>query len=734
MPDLPGDLESLSSDDLTILGALALDVRFRRYEELVSLFDEAGVDTLAGRRFSVEAVKDAVARLQAQRWAEAEVHPAGRQWRLAGPVQEQVLEFLLRTRVALLPALARVLVEGAADRWWIGNLSLLFLAVVAQDARGASQAWASLVRSWAYEEPVGEDLTRIGLILRVAARNGLWASFPVAQKLRLVDLRARAAVSMGIPPRDLPALVRSVTAEPQVRQALDGWEAAASLVAGDLGRVRALSAFDNPPETVRGAAVLARWLAGDEPGALADLDALLAFRREQTGAKQEWFVPGPLFPLLACLALARDRAPVTKVKSWSVDHAPSFQGTAGILWALFRHRGKADAWDLAQNDISKIRLSGALDVLLVEVGALWLAPSTPGKGSRTAEGLEVLFERQGAPWYRLEAARVMARRASRPGVATSLVQSLQGQVGMTGGLVPLMDGEAPWEATLKRLADLNFDKAVTTRSTTDEVLCWLVDPDRALVEPVLRKPLRGGGWSAPKKAPVSRLAKGDHPSIQPEDRPALRAFRDGSFGWELDDKAALEALAGHPRLFFADRPDTGLTLEAVEAELRVEEGPLGLVFSFSVDLNPETAQLSKVAPDRWQVVVVGEKLKKVADVVGPRLVLPPEARSRVVGVLGSLAVGVPVRSPLLREGDRAETLVADPRPVLLLAPLGPGVSVEVHVRPLGPQTPLLRPGEGPTLVHGRVEGRVLTATREIRDELKAWSALLARCPNLDAWS
>jgi len=732
------DWSSLSSDLLLPLATLALSEDPLRSDEVATVLQRSGVPPGEGGHWSDGRIKKELVRLFDEGFLEA----VGYEWSLLPLEKPRVLAALRAVDPGRLKMLARKLTGDALLHCWDFPTSLLAfsLAVVSEDASLLERAWKKLRTE--SDDPYSNqvdtvsagDQTLVGVLLRHALTNGVWKTLAPDQKVWLVGLRASGAIRHGVPARELPSALGEGETDPELRAALTDWEALGLLVAGDLEGAASVASAEKT-DTQKGILVLVRWLNGLEAGALSKLDGLLADRARRCQTKAEAFVPGPLFPFLACLALAHGRASTTKIKSWAGDYEPQQTETAKILWSAFRHQGKSDAAELYRDDLAKLHPSSALDRLLMNWGSVWngLGVGKLPPSPRIVATLDQYLTQE-AHWFAAEEARTLERFLENSAPFQALLDQAGRVPGLVRRLADLVDVGSAWETSLKRLADLKFDAAPSAaKNAEQEVLVWLVDPDRAEVEPALRKLLRSGNWSAVKKAPLTRLGKVDHPSIQQDDREALKAIVLGYYGWNIDHKRALEALVGHPRLFLAGSVDTPLVLEAVEIELKVEETSSGLRFRFATALDSDKALLTKVAVDHWQVTIVTEKAKKVAAVVGSGLTVPAAAREQVVAVLGNLAAGIQVRSPLLKENRTAVNLAADAQPILALTPFEEGFSLEVHVRPLGPGTPMLRPGEGPDLVHLTQGDRILTATRDRSAERRAWKAALALCPDLDAW-
>jgi len=718
-------LDELDDDTLTLVGLVSLA------EGAVGLGRLRGWTTALSEQGLFEPWGNAVLRAALEGLTRRGlVHDQGEaygdlMWSVEPGLRPTVLPTLHRRFPDRLRAAALAVDDGNArySADWTDRARRFLLALASQNPARLTAAGALVDHALAVRRTPGdfEYSVRTGRLLGMAARHALatgqWSSQPAARRAGLLEILGCHTVMTG-------------AGDPTLFEALGDREgqALSALVAGDLGLVRRLAPVDRPTVTLRGAGIVARYLSGDAPGARGDLERLLADLSAGPGSKKEPFVPGPLFPWLAALALAWDLAPVSRIRSWTEDRWPVMGPAALVLWAAFRHRGKADALGLFEADLAKGGGWHPVDQLLIVLGQGWNGLGAEPGDRPFAEAFR-FYQETGARWYQREWAAAAVRLVSPPGAWAGTLEALDQNTGIAGGFGALVGEGRGWEESLRRLADLKFDKGPTNEAP--EVLCWLVDPELVTADPCLRRPLRSGGWSAPKRAPVTKLVKGGHPAATPEDGPALRVLATLADGWATDDSRLVEVLAGHPRLFLAS-DESPLTLEASEIELRVDETPAGLTLGFSEPLESDRARLIPVGPAHWRVLTVTDKLKKVAAVVGTGLTVPAEARDKVIEVLGALAAGIQVRSPLLKENRRAVEVTADPRPVVVLTPHGTGLALEVHVRPLGPGTPLLRPGEGPALVHAARGEALLTGSRDLRAEASSWRLALAECPDLDA--
>ena len=98
-------------------------------------------------------------------------------------------------------------------------------------------------------------------------------------------------------------------------------------------------------------------------------------------------------------------------------------------------------------------------------------------------------------------------------------------------------------------------------------------------------------------------------------------------------------------------------------------------------------------------------------------------------VLGALSGLVAVDAELDAGAD-ADAAPGDPRPWMILRPLGAGLSAELAVRPLGPDGPTAQPGRGGATMLAEVGGRRRKASRDLAAEARLLEEVVAACPAL----
>lgn len=202
----------------------------------------------------------------------------------------------------------------------------------------------------------------------------------------------------------------------------------------------------------------------------------------------------------------------------------------------------------------------------------------------------------------------------------------------------------------------------------------------------------------------------------------------------LGPRAAL-GLVGHPRVFWADRPEAPpVEVVTQRPTLKVAHGPNGLRIQIEPFAGPDGIGAMVDADGR---LVVCELTPAQLDVQRAVLALPPipeEGEARVRQLLGRMASLFTIESQVGVDAlqGKFEELAADSRPVVQLVRTDPGLRARVSVAPLGPAGPSFKPGEGLHTVATQLDGRRVRCQRELAAECQALAVLLEAAPQLSA--
>ena len=247
---------------------------------------------------------------------------------------------------------------------------------------------------------------------------------------------------------------------------------------------------------------------------------------------------------------------------------------------------------------------------------------------------------------------------------------------------------------------------------------------------------------------LQRLAEGPEafPYLTPQDREICACIvREQETAWysghertvyRLDMDRALLAAVGHPLVTCLAAPTPvelvrgGPTLAAVRRRKDI------LV---SIEPFPPEGRCVLVVeetPQRVRLVQFDPRHREIARILGPKgLSVPKGAEARLLEGLTAVAPLLTVHSDIASAAASAaagaEAVPADPRPHLHLSPLDGGLTLDLHVHPLGDAGPHLRPGQGHASLFTELAGRAIHCTRDLDAERAAALSVPAPCPDLD---
>ncbi len=304
-------------------------------------------------------------------------------------------------------------------------------------------------------------------------------------------------------------------------------------------------------------------------------------------------------------------------------------------------------------------------------------------------------------------------------------------------IVPVKPG---WERIFDKLtAFLAGDQKKTPGTQPDKRLAFLLNHATCEVT-ALEQAAKGNGWSGGRPVSLKRLRELDPKLgyLTSADRQVAKTIlRTDEFyhprpTYEFDNHRTLLALIGHPHVFDADRPDRHIDLVAHPAELVVtEQAKGGIRITLSHRAVRPRVYIEKETPSRWRVIEISAKLVELAATLEGGLVVPAEARERVVAMIRSEAPLLPIRSEL---ADAETAAVAgDAMAVLQISAAGEGLHLKAVVRPLGNSGPAYSPGEGGGAPLIEVDGAFVRVKRDLAAEQEAVEAFVVACPAAAPW-
>ncbi|MFO1161439.1 MAG: DEAD/DEAH box helicase [Reyranellaceae bacterium] len=296
-----------------------------------------------------------------------------------------------------------------------------------------------------------------------------------------------------------------------------------------------------------------------------------------------------------------------------------------------------------------------------------------------------------------------------------------------------------WDRALDKLQSLLAPAAPAKTETParDRRLIFLFDSTTLSIVP-LEQMSKRDGWTTGRAVNLKRLHQrdGKFDYLTPEDDKVLSAISTQlgyyASGYEFDPIRGPVSLVGHPRVFDADAPDRRIEVVGHPAELVVRESGDHLRIELSHPATQPRVFVERETPTRWRVTEVTPAMVELNTILGPRgLEAPKQARDRVVALVATDGLRLPVRSELAGAGSAAAD--GDPTPILQIAPQESGFAVRAVVRPLGEDGPSYVPGVGARSVLVPAGSAHQRVNRDVEAETAALEAVATACPALSSW-
>ena len=388
-------------------------------------------------------------------------------------------------------------------------------------------------------------------------------------------------------------------------------------------------------------------------------------------------------------------------------------------------------------------------ILLQAAAARWVQAKLPSNVRAELEARRARAEAAGLHWYAAQAADLLAERSGKA-KGTPVIEGAR--------LADLVSPRERWAEILSALVDLASaakpvkPAAVAPKAEDDHRLAWIVRKNSYGITLEPREQSRAkGGWSKGKPVALKRLSEEARtlPFLTRADLAACATIT-GTTTYEyfgryprtdylLDPARALIALAGSPNVVVELSPGSFEPCEILKAVPRLQVESKGARMALSLVPRPsgdeETLTLVDSGPRAVEIVEFAPIHHAIARALGKKpLEVPSSGEAQLRAALSALSARVAVQADLAGDagdaGEDTEAVRGDPRPCLLVRALGEGLSVAAHVRPLGAEGPLARPGRGGAMFLTPIEGRRARATRDPSEETRRLEDALAACPVL----
>ena len=301
-------------------------------------------------------------------------------------------------------------------------------------------------------------------------------------------------------------------------------------------------------------------------------------------------------------------------------------------------------------------------------------------------------------------------------------------------LIDVLQPTEAWRRTMDALRQV----AQEIGPQTDERVIWRVEEDQGQfsVKPLLQKKSKRGGWTTGRELLPARILNKHSDCLLEQDRTALRTLVQGLDAYRVGDETTLAELVGHPYVYWEDQPEMKVEIDRGAPELRVLRQGEQIV----VDIQPVLPYFSadvgvlSEGPHRVRVYRLTEAQKSIAQVLGRGFRVPVEALEEVSDTVEALSPVIGVQSEFVGNFAGAKAVEPDSSLHLFVLPHNAGLKFEIRILPLGPEGPILRPGQGGRSVLAETKTGRQQTVREFEAELLGRDQLLQRCVALRKYS
>ena len=307
-------------------------------------------------------------------------------------------------------------------------------------------------------------------------------------------------------------------------------------------------------------------------------------------------------------------------------------------------------------------------------------------------------------------------------------------------LVTAITPEEQWQRALRALSFSSAPSLSPSKPETSSRLAWMIDyrsQDGVIsLAPKIQNLTARSQWTKGRSVALRKLfRKNKPPFLSPQDLLICEtiAEKKDSRGvyFRFAMPKALLPLIGHPHVFLADSPKTPVEILQGEPELRVDQQGDSLLIQFSPWPDSTEAIVLRETPARFRIFPITVDHRRVAEVIGPHgLSVPIGGKDELFATLGNISSFMTVHSTIEGKSVGIAEVQPDSRIHMQLLPYGAGFRLAMLVRPLQPDGPYQRPGEGPKTIIAHSGGKRTQTKRDLELEEKNARFVEESCPML----
>ncbi|MEL7120157.1 MAG: DEAD/DEAH box helicase [Bacteroidota bacterium] len=291
-----------------------------------------------------------------------------------------------------------------------------------------------------------------------------------------------------------------------------------------------------------------------------------------------------------------------------------------------------------------------------------------------------------------------------------------------------------WEVVLKNLSLIAQKEEQKT--TGKDRLVWLVNFDKGSVT-ARHQVLNKKGWTKGRTVSLKRLASGNVPGLQDQDRYFIQGIASNGYYYQNaasdfylnKNDSTWKQLVNHPLLFLEKSPKTAVQLIKKEPTLSIKEAKGGYQIQFDYNASEEGCYIQKESATRYLLIEVSSTIADVGNALnGKSMFIPEDGLNELQKLLPNLVKLVPIESSFVN--SELPEIEADSRICLHLLPVGDGFHVEAYVKPFQKIPPYIQAGKGETTLIGIIDGERTATQRDLKTESKNYKNLRKQVSSL----
>ena len=286
----------------------------------------------------------------------------------------------------------------------------------------------------------------------------------------------------------------------------------------------------------------------------------------------------------------------------------------------------------------------------------------------------------------------------------------------------LMSGiivQEKWEQMLDGLLNLTRGKLESgKKDATSSRVCYLVNLDKEYIQPILQTMNAKGVWSAGRNISLKRLKDQQVDGLTEQDRRMATAitYYSGYYGkaeYNLDFNKAIAELCGHPFLFLNANPSVSIELIKAQPEIITENTKNGIRIKTNITDSEEKIVLVRETQTRYKLITLSPQQQSIIRMINQGIVVPAKGKSKLIETVSNLSGVMMVHSDIAEGSAAVKSIESDSRIRVQIVPIADGLKAELFVKPLGMESPYVKPGKGSKVVYGIVDGEKCQAIRNI---------------------